>query len=89
MKQKLKIALYKYVRTVKPISGRFFSNVAVIKSYPGLFVGFSEYIINLISFLQNLFIGEFESTVSVSAGLTSCRISSEGIIEFGENTLVR
>ena len=69
----------------------FFSNVAVIKSYPGLFLGVREFNFNfdLLSLLENLFIGVFESTVSVSTWLSSCRISSEGIIGFGENTFER
>ena len=48
MKHNRSIVLYKYVRKVNPFSGRFFSNVAVIKSYPGLCLGFDEFITDLI-----------------------------------------
>ena len=56
-----KIALYKYARKVNTFSGRFFRNVAVIKSYPRLFFGFNEFITDLMSYFENLLIGVFES----------------------------
>ena len=51
MKHKRKMVLYKYVKKVNPFSGRFFSNVAVIKSCPGF---------DLISYFKNLLIAVFE-----------------------------
>ena len=53
------------MRKVNRFSGRLFCIVAVIKSYAGLFLGFSKFIIDLISFLENLFNGLFASTLSV------------------------
>ena len=48
-----------YVRKVNSFSGRFFCNFAVIKSYSGLFLGFNEFIIDLISYFENHLIGTY------------------------------
>ena len=46
------------MRKVNPFSERFFSNVVAMKSYPGLFLGFNEFIIDLILYFENLLIGQ-------------------------------
>ena len=60
---------------MKPLSGRFFGIVAVIKSYPGHFLGFSEFIIDLISFFENFFNGLF-----IGFG---AKILKDGLQKFG------
>ena len=81
MKHSRKIALYRNVRKIKPFSERFLSKVPVIKSYPG------PNIIGLILFLENLFNGVLDWTVSPSTLLTSCMTFAEGVIWLGVNTL--
>ena len=71
------------MRNVNSLSGRFPSIVAVIKSYPGLFLGFSEFIIDLISCFLKI------RLMDSSVRLISCQISSEGFIGFGEKKFER
>ena len=54
MKHYRKIELYKYMRKVNSLSGRFFRIVAITTSSPVLFIGFGEFITVLISYFEYL-----------------------------------